>query len=565
MSSLSQPKPSEVAEYKGDGASRWLKSNWSARIGYGWSQQTVSCGTFIDFLDAHMAQNSPVAHFFDGSKEFQKIIYKDQNLLVDVRRHDGSSSKGPTGLMYAAKRSYDDASLSLSAGINLTAKSSRRLEDALRQQATRASAAQGVNATPLGNQQGLENGRGINSNSVQFDFGINSFVHRPPDGQTLNTLPSQNLQHYPLSPQSNFAVNIPSNDNASNALDNFAHHQVPPPAQLLEDRNQLSGPYIHLSRRALVMSEYGSGNSSDSQDPPTKNSVTKFFKEQLSVEELFVRKTEVEVSNHCTAAQDIHTVWFEQDETSESEEYIIAALAAEAKNMRDSTDTEETRTIGKKVASFKPARKKRSPQGIQENNEEIRPANSKESPPSLEAAPPSCVQFSQDQRVGRSSKHQAHQLSPCQPLLPHQDQDSDQAVQLPTPQISAPKSSATRPSVTQISTTKKSLPHISHQPDKNYGIADPSIPIPSRSCAIPQLSGPPDEHPFEGFRSNQPQLFHNSHNLPRERHPDNIGNNELAHRKSPTLKVKRDARALTKLAAINGTGKKGMICWIILR
>ncbi|KAI0993859.1 hypothetical protein K3495_g14324 [Podosphaera aphanis] len=77
--------------------------------------------------------------------------------------------------------------------------------------------------------------------------------------------------------------------------------------------------------------------------------------------------------------------------------------------MGDSADTEETRTIGKKVAAIKLARKKRSPQGIQENNEEIRPANSKDSPPSLETAPPSCVQFSQDQRVGSSSKHQAHQ------------------------------------------------------------------------------------------------------------------------------------------------------------
>ncbi|KAI0992136.1 hypothetical protein K3495_g16050, partial [Podosphaera aphanis] len=86
MSSLSQPKPAEVAEFKGDDASQWLKSNWSAWIGDGWSQQTVPCGAFIDFLDAHMAQNSPAAHFVDGNKEIQEIIDKDQNSLADVRR-----------------------------------------------------------------------------------------------------------------------------------------------------------------------------------------------------------------------------------------------------------------------------------------------------------------------------------------------------------------------------------------------------------------------------------------------------------------------------------------------
>ncbi|KAI1003442.1 hypothetical protein K3495_g4761, partial [Podosphaera aphanis] len=287
----------------------------------------------------------------------------------------------------------------------------------------------------------------------------------------------------------------------------------------------------------------------------------------------------------------------------------MAALAAEEKHMRDSTDTEETRTIGKKVAAIKPARKKRSPQGIQENNEEIRPANLKDFPPNLETAPPSCVQFSQDQHAGSSSKHQAHQYDsrgieerhpgisarpapppvtvisddsgtdissnppltkstgkgkemespqkPHQPLLPHRDQDSDQAVQLPTPHISTPKSSATRPSVTQISTTQKSLSHISHQPDQNHGITESAIPVPSRSYANPQRPGPPDEHPFEGFGSSQPQLFHNSHSLPRERYTNNGGSNEPARRKAPTLKVKGDARALTKLAAING--KKGMI------
>ncbi|KAI0991579.1 hypothetical protein K3495_g16608, partial [Podosphaera aphanis] len=244
-----------------------------------------------------------------------------------------------------------------------------------------------------------------------------------------------------------------------------------------------------------------------------------------------------------------------------------------------------------------------------ENNEEIRPANLKDFPPNLETAPPSCVQFSQDEHAGSSSKHQAHQYDsrgieerrpgistrpapppvtvisddsgtdissnppstkstgkgkelespqkPHQPLSPHRDQDSDQAVQLPTPHISTPKSSATRPSVTPISTTQKSLPHISHQPDQNHGITEPAIPVPSRSYANPQRPGPPDEHPFEGFRSSQPQLFHNSHSLPRERYTNNVGSNEPARRKAPTLKVKGDARALTKLAAING--KKGMI------
>ncbi|KAI0993860.1 hypothetical protein K3495_g14325 [Podosphaera aphanis] len=62
-------------------------------------------------------------------------------LIAPEYWRDGCGSKGPTGLMYAAKRSYDDASLPLPAGTNPTAKLSRRREDALRQQATRALAA----------------------------------------------------------------------------------------------------------------------------------------------------------------------------------------------------------------------------------------------------------------------------------------------------------------------------------------------------------------------------------------------------------------------------------------
>ncbi|KAI1003441.1 hypothetical protein K3495_g4762 [Podosphaera aphanis] len=53
-------------------------------------------------------------------------------LIAPENRRDGSGSKGPTGLMYTAKRFYDDASLPLPAGTNPTAKPSRRREDAWR-------------------------------------------------------------------------------------------------------------------------------------------------------------------------------------------------------------------------------------------------------------------------------------------------------------------------------------------------------------------------------------------------------------------------------------------------
>ncbi|KAI0997336.1 hypothetical protein K3495_g10850 [Podosphaera aphanis] len=109
-------------------------------------------------------------------------------LISPENKRDGSGKKGPTGLMYAAKRFYDNENLPLPGGTNPAARPSHRNMTAPNQPMGMAPEMQGANAATFGNRVGQVADPEMNSNQVQMGFGVNFGVNRLWDGQAPSSV-----------------------------------------------------------------------------------------------------------------------------------------------------------------------------------------------------------------------------------------------------------------------------------------------------------------------------------------------------------------------------------------
>ncbi|KAI0992242.1 hypothetical protein K3495_g15944, partial [Podosphaera aphanis] len=86
MSRPSYPKPSEIAEFKGKDAVRWVKSHRQVWLSNNWTEDIPQYSEFIDYIECHMTPGSAAAQFFDNCLEIQRIMAKDVKTLEDVVR-----------------------------------------------------------------------------------------------------------------------------------------------------------------------------------------------------------------------------------------------------------------------------------------------------------------------------------------------------------------------------------------------------------------------------------------------------------------------------------------------
>ncbi|KAI1005397.1 hypothetical protein K3495_g2824 [Podosphaera aphanis] len=87
------PKSSDVTEFKGVDASRWLRAYQAVWPFNGWQQDSIPHDEYINFMDVRLAPDSPASQFFDESREIQAILAKDGKYSDDVARLELSPSK----------------------------------------------------------------------------------------------------------------------------------------------------------------------------------------------------------------------------------------------------------------------------------------------------------------------------------------------------------------------------------------------------------------------------------------------------------------------------------------
>ncbi|KAI0991266.1 hypothetical protein K3495_g16921, partial [Podosphaera aphanis] len=86
MPTPTHSKISDVMEFKGGDASRWLRAYQAAWLFNGWQRDSIPHDEYINFIDVRLAPDSPASQFFDESRKIQAILAKDGKSSDDVAR-----------------------------------------------------------------------------------------------------------------------------------------------------------------------------------------------------------------------------------------------------------------------------------------------------------------------------------------------------------------------------------------------------------------------------------------------------------------------------------------------